>query len=101
MRSWIKALAIGLALMGGAVAGPAAAEIVINVDQGATQPLPIAVPVFKGPAAAATQIQQVIAADLARSGLFRPNEFSCPVSWHQQPTSHRSLAPSAKSMDRH
>ncbi len=72
MRSWIKALAIGLALMGGAVAGPAAAEIVINVDQGATQPLPIAVPVFKGPAAAATQIQQVIAADLARSGLFRP-----------------------------
>ena len=49
----------------------ARADIVVNVDQGASQPLPIAITVFAGPAVA-TQIQQVVAADLARSGLFRP-----------------------------
>ena len=51
---------------------PAArADIVINVDQGAAQPLPIAIPAFTG-AAQAAQISQVISADLQRSGLFRP-----------------------------
>ena len=50
---------------------PAAAAIVINVDQGATQPLPIAVPAFNGPAVGG-QIAQVVSADLERSGLFRP-----------------------------
>ena len=49
----------------------ARAEIVVNVDQGASQPLPIAVPVFAGPPVA-TQIQGVIAADLESSGLFKP-----------------------------
>lgn len=61
-------LAPGLAV---APAGAARADIVVNVDQGATQPLPIALPVFSGPQVTA-QIQQVVSADLARSGLFRP-----------------------------
>ena len=50
---------------------PAMAEIVINVDQGATQPLPIAIPAFGG-APVGARISQVISADLARSDLFRP-----------------------------
>ncbi len=78
MRAWFGILAtaacLSIAPLFGAPligAGTARADIVVNVDQGATQPLPIAVPVFVGPAVAA-QLQQVIAADLARSGLFRP-----------------------------
>lgn len=74
-RSALAALVVGL---GGVIAAlalvaapPAAADIVVNVDQGASQPLPIAIPVFVGPPVT-TQLQQVIAADLARSGLFRP-----------------------------
>ena len=72
MRSVIMMLAVvsGLAVVAPGLS-PAMADIVVNVDQGATQPLPIAVPVFSGPPVAA-QLQQVIAADLARSGLFRP-----------------------------
>ncbi len=64
----LLAAACGLAQL---AAAPARAEIVVNVDQGATQPLPIAIPVFSGPALA-TQIQQVISSDLASSALFRP-----------------------------
>ena len=78
MRAWFGILAtaacLSIAPLFGAPligAGTARADIVVNVDQGATQPLPIAVPVFSGPAVAA-QLQQVIAGDLARSGLFRP-----------------------------
>ncbi|HXU99135.1 MAG TPA: Tol-Pal system beta propeller repeat protein TolB [Caulobacteraceae bacterium] len=63
-----------------AVAGPAAADIVVNVDQGATQPLPIAVPAFGG-AASGARISQVISADLQRSELFRPLE---PASFREQ-----------------
>jgi TolB protein len=48
----------------------ARAEIVINVDQGATAPLPIAVPAFSG-AKIAAQMAPVIAGDLASSGIFR------------------------------
>jgi TolB protein len=54
-----------------ALASPVTADIVVNVDQGATQPLPIAIPAFAGVSAGA-RISQVIAADLARSQLFRP-----------------------------
>jgi TolB protein len=53
------------------LASPVTADIVVNVDQGASQPLPIAIPAFGG-AAAGASISQVIAADLARSRLFRP-----------------------------
>ena len=51
--------------------GAARAEIVINVDQGATQPVPIAIPAFDG-GAQASEIAKVVAADLRGSGLFRP-----------------------------
>ena len=49
----------------------ARADIVINVDQGATQPVPIAIPAFGG-ADVAARISAVVSADLQRSGLFRP-----------------------------
>ena len=54
-----------------AIAQPVMADIVVNVDQGASQPLPIAIPAFSG-AAAGARISEVISADLARSELFRP-----------------------------
>lgn len=62
-----------IAILGAAfaLALPAAADIVVNVDQGMTQPLPIAIPAFNG-AAAGARISEVISADLARSELFRP-----------------------------
>jgi TolB protein len=62
------------------LAGPAAADIVVNVDQGATQPLPIAIPSFGG-AEVGGRISQVIAADLARSELFRPLD---PATFQEQ-----------------
>ena len=54
-----------------ALAPPARAEIEVNVNRGDVQPLPIAVPAFSGGQAGA-DISQVIAANLQRSGLFRP-----------------------------
>jgi TolB protein len=59
---------------------PAAADIVVNVDQGATQPLPIAIPNFTGTDVGA-RISQVVSADLARSELFRPLD---PSSFQEQ-----------------
>jgi TolB protein len=50
---------------------PARASIELNIDQGVVQPLPISVPAFSGSPLGA-QITQVINANLARSGLFRP-----------------------------
>ncbi len=66
----LAALAAALVANLTAVA-PASAEIVINVDQGDTQPLPIAIPSFGG-APVAGQLSDVVTADLKRSGLFRP-----------------------------
>jgi len=62
-----------IALLAGwsAAPAPARADIVINVDQGASQPLPIAVSAFSG-SPVGGQISQVITANLERSGLFRP-----------------------------
>lgn len=54
-----------------AIAPPARAEIEVNVNRGDVQPLPIAVPGFGG-GQAGNDISQVIAANLQRSGLFRP-----------------------------
>lgn len=60
-------------LAGLLLAAPSAswADIVVNVDQGVTQPLPIAVPAFSG-SSIGGQVSQVVTADLQRSGLFRP-----------------------------
>ena len=52
------------------LASPARAEIEVNVNRGDVQPLPVAVPAFGG--AQGADIAQVIAANLQRSGLFRP-----------------------------
>lgn len=63
------------------VAPRAMAEIVVNVDQGATAPLPIAIPAIRG-APVGAQISQVIIANLERSGLFRPLD---PASFPDAP----------------
>lgn len=57
-------------------AGPAAAELRIDITQGHVAPLPIAVTVFYGQAGDDAQsgrdIADVVSADLERSGLFKP-----------------------------
>ncbi len=69
----LKSLLLALALMAGAslAAAPARAEIEVNVNRGDVQPLPIATPAMGG-AAVGAEIANVIAANLQRSGLFRP-----------------------------
>lgn len=64
--------ALGLAsLLGlGLASGPTRADVVVDVNQGQIQPLPIAIPAFTGPQGA--DIAKVVAADLERSGYFRP-----------------------------
>ena len=66
-----------LALAVSAFAGmPANAQLKVDITRGQVEPLPIAIPDFQGPddrsAKYGVQITEVIAADLARSGLFRP-----------------------------
>jgi TolB protein len=65
-------VALGLALVSLAVGAPPAAhaDIVVDVNQGQITPLPIAISPFAGPQGA--DIAKVIAADLERSGYFRP-----------------------------
>jgi len=59
-----------LALVAGAP-GMARADIEVDVNQGAVQPLPIAIPAFSG-ATRGADIAQVISDNLERSGLFQP-----------------------------
>src|SRR6478609_10781979 len=68
--SLVLTLLIGLTAIGLA-APPARAEIEVNVNRGDVQPLPVAVPAFGGGQVGA-DIAGVIAANLQRSGLFRP-----------------------------
>ena len=52
---------------------PARAELHIDLTRGKVEPMPIAIPVFAGPAGTqAADITQVLSADLERSGLFQP-----------------------------
>ena len=51
--------------------GMARADIEVDVNQGAVQPLPIAIPAFSG-APRGAEIAEVISANLERSGLFQP-----------------------------
>jgi len=73
VRSFTTALAaLALALAAVGMAAPSArAAIEVNVNRGDVQPLPIAVPAFSGGQVGA-DISGVIAANLQRSGLFRP-----------------------------
>src|SRR5579862_6445338 len=75
----LAAFAFGLAAM--CVAAPALADITVDVNQAAVQPLPIAITTFAGSPVGA-QISGVVAADLARSGLFRPLD---AASFREQP----------------
>jgi TolB protein len=54
----------------GALPHDARADIVVDVNQGSIQPLPIAIAPFPGEHGA--EIAQVVAADLERSGYFKP-----------------------------
>jgi TolB protein len=55
------------------IAAPAArADVVVDVNQGVLQPMPIAIAPFGGAAPYGGDIAQVVTADLQRSGLFRP-----------------------------
>ena len=58
-------------LLAALIANPANAALQIRVDQGVTQPIPIAIPDFTGGNAAGRDIAQVVRGDLERSGLFR------------------------------
>jgi TolB protein len=57
-------------------AGPALAELRLDVTRGKVEPMPIAIPAFAGGGGEEAQtgrdMAQVISADLERSGLFRP-----------------------------
>jgi TolB protein len=78
-QAWFAALAVSLAAL--AAAAPALADITVDVNQAAVQPLPIAITAFGG-STTGSQIAEVVSADLARSGLFRPLDSS---SFREQP----------------
>ncbi|MBM3488705.1 MAG: Tol-Pal system protein TolB [Alphaproteobacteria bacterium] len=65
-----------LVMLAVAVAGPAAAELKVDITRGNVEPLRIAIPSFAARAPEGTEhgrnVAQVVAADLERSGLFRP-----------------------------
>jgi TolB protein len=65
--------AMGLAIMALAALPPcpAMAQTEVDVNSGAIQPLPIAIPAFGGPSVGA-DVSKVVADDLESSGLFRP-----------------------------
>ena len=73
------ALALGFAAL--CAAPPAMADITVDVNQAAVQPLPIAITAFAGPQVG-EQISKVVSADLERSGLFRPLD---PATFREQP----------------
>jgi TolB protein len=50
---------------------PARAALAVRVDQGVTEPIPIAIPDFLGAGTAGKDVATVVRADLERSGLFR------------------------------
>jgi TolB protein len=69
LRTLFIALTAAL-LSAGALTSPARAQIEVDVNRGDIQPLPVAVPSFRGERGA--EIAQVITSNLERSGLFRP-----------------------------
>jgi len=64
-------LAIAGLLAAFAASPSARADIVVDVNQAAVQPLPITIQNFAG-SSVGSEISQVVTADLERSGLFRP-----------------------------
>src|SRR5689334_19064177 len=74
MRLGLLAAALLMAIVGAAGLSPgtARAQAEVDVNQGAVQPLPIAITEFTGAGATGADIVKVITANLERSGLFRP-----------------------------
>lgn len=72
----LKFALAALLVLGLATPLHARADIVVNVDQGVSQPLPIAIPAFAGKdantAKIGADIMSVITGNLQRSGLFKP-----------------------------
>jgi TolB protein len=69
---WRLLLAAVLALTEvSATVAPAGAALQVRVDQGVTEPIPLAIPDFLGNGQAGKDIAGVVRADLERSGLFR------------------------------
>ena len=68
----IAALCLMVLGLGGFYAAPARAQVEVDVNQGAIQPLPIAIPSFTSSGQVGADIARVISANLERSGLFRP-----------------------------
>ena len=69
---WRLLLAVVLAVTDvSATVAPAGAALQVRVDQGVTEPIPLAIPDFLGGGQAGRDIAGVVRADLERSGLFR------------------------------
>ena len=75
MTRLLRAFGAAFALSVATVAGPVRAEITVDITRGNVQPLPIAIPSFTGNKLA-SQIGDVVTADLKRSGLFAPIDAS-------------------------
>lgn len=71
-RFWPIRMLVALAAIVVVYAGPANAVVEININKGNVEPLPIAVTDFLSNDAMGAQISAVVAADLQRSGLFKP-----------------------------
>jgi len=75
-RLRLAAAALAVALLGTLGVSPASAEVRIDITRGHMKPLPIAIPELYGNTPQETQvgkdIARVVAADLERSGLFKP-----------------------------
>ncbi len=75
-RLRLAAAALAVALVGLVAAGPASAQLRIDINRGYMKPLPIAIPDLYGNTPQESQvgrdIARVVAADLERSGLFKP-----------------------------
>ncbi|MCB1420257.1 MAG: Tol-Pal system protein TolB [Notoacmeibacter sp.] len=75
MKKLIKAAFVAAASLASLVAAPvlpARALVEIDVNRGVVEPLPIAITDFLSGSGIGAQISEVVAADLKRSGLFKP-----------------------------
>ena len=78
IRGLSRSLAFAVLALAVSAAGdmPASAQLKVDITRGQVEPLPIALPDFQGAdsrsAELGRQVTEVITADLARSGLFRP-----------------------------
>lgn len=85
--------AAGLAVASAMPTGRALAQLRIDITRGQVQPIPIAVSPFlgaDGDASTGRQMRDVIAANLERSGLFKPID---PAAHIQSPEQLRNAAP--------